>query len=362
LTAAAAPGAAGAARQRAQLLSGRRPRTVQAVAERLLAIQAQDARGARLAVRARSTGLTAAAVDHALTEERSVVVSWLNRGTLHLVPAEDWWWLHPLTTPQLRTGNQRRLREEGVSPAQAATGVDVVTAAVAEHGPQTRAELRDRLQRADVPTAGQALVHVLFAATLEGHIVRGPVVGDDQAFVAVEDWLGPAPAPLDRDEALARLARRYLAGHGPAAPPDLARWAGIPLGEARRGFAAIAAETTDWGDGSRVLGAIGRSARHLAPAGPRLLGPFDPLLLGWASRAALVGNHAGIVTVNGIFRPVVLVDGKVVARWGLAKGVLTVTPLDPVPPAALPALRREAADISRFLGVRADFVVADGPA
>ena len=95
----------------AQLLSGTPARTVLQVAGRLLAIQAQDARGARLAIRARSHGLSAADVDSALTSDRSVMVTWLNRGTLHLVRAEDYWWLHPLTAPPLRTGNARRLAE-----------------------------------------------------------------------------------------------------------------------------------------------------------------------------------------------------------------------------------------------------------
>src|SRR5205085_5800942 len=84
----------------AQLLAGPPARDPVAVAERLLAIQAQDPRGARLAVRARSEGLSAADVDRALGD-RSLVISWLNRGTLHLVRSEDYWWLHALTTPPL---------------------------------------------------------------------------------------------------------------------------------------------------------------------------------------------------------------------------------------------------------------------
>jgi hypothetical protein len=87
----------------AQLLGGGPAGSAEEVAGRLLAIQAQDPRGARLAVRARSAGLSASDVDAALAR-RSLIVTWLNRGTLHLVRAEDYWWLHPLTTPQLRTG------------------------------------------------------------------------------------------------------------------------------------------------------------------------------------------------------------------------------------------------------------------
>ena len=70
------------------------------VVGRITAVQAQDARGSLLAVRARSRGLTSADVDRCLTDERSLVVGWLNRGTLHLVRSEDHAWLHALTAPR----------------------------------------------------------------------------------------------------------------------------------------------------------------------------------------------------------------------------------------------------------------------
>src|SRR3954453_3831042 len=144
----------------AQLLAGPPATSVLDVVERLLAVQAQDPRGARLAVRARSAGLTARDVDAALNARRCVV-SWLNRGTLHLVLADDYWWLQPLTTPQLATSNATRLRQEGVSAEQADLGVQVVVDALADAGPLVRAELKDRLAAAGVPTCGQAVVHVL---------------------------------------------------------------------------------------------------------------------------------------------------------------------------------------------------------
>ena len=224
-----------AERLRAQLLAGPTARSVTGVTGHLLAIQAQDPRGARLAVRARTSGLTAADVDRALTTERSAVVSWLNRGTLHLVLTEDYWWLHPLTTPQLRASITRRLAQEGVTPGAAERGVRVIEQSLAADGPLTRPQLRDRLAAAGVPTAGQAIVHILALATFRGLIVRGPMQDRDQAFVLVRDWLGAPPEPLDRDRALALLARRYLAGHSPAADRDLAKWAGLPLGDARGG-------------------------------------------------------------------------------------------------------------------------------
>ena len=283
----------------AQLLAGPPARDPVAVAERLLAVQGQDPRGARLAIRARTTGLTAADVDGALTDERSLLITWLNRGTLHLVRSEDYPWLHALTTPPLFTGNARRLAQEGVPPTLADRGVDVIERSLATEGPLTRAELRERLVVAGVPTAGQALVHLLVLASLRGLTVRGPMVGRQHAYVLVRDWLGEPP-PVDRDRALAELARRYLAGHGPADERDLARWAGLPLRDARAGLGAIASELVERPDGLVDL-ANRRPPAELPP--PRLLGPFDPVLLGWTSREFVLGEHQARVTVEGLFRP-----------------------------------------------------------
>jgi uncharacterized protein YcaQ len=342
-----------AARLTAQLLSGPPARDPLAVAERLLAVQGQDPRGARLAVRARSEGLSAADVDRALTEERSLLISWLNRGTLHLVRSEDYPWLHALTTPPQRTGNLRRLGQEGVSLHAAERGVAVIERSLAEHGPLTRDQLRDLLDAAGVRTHGQALVHVLVLATLRGLIVRGPMVEGSHAFVLVRDWLGE-PKPVDRDTALAELARRYLVGHGPASDRDLARWAGLPLRDARAGLKAIASELEELPAAARREPAVPLTdlarrppAAELPP--PRLLGPFDPLLLGWTSREEVLGPHQQLVTVNGIFRPFAIVRGRAVASWSMLRSEVVLEPFGRLGAADAAALAEEARDVVRFL-------------
>jgi hypothetical protein len=337
-----------AERLTAQLLSGSPARSPEVVVHRVPAVQAQDARGARLAVRSRSVGLHATDVDVGLSDRRSLVITWLHRGTLHLVAAEDYWWLHPLVTPQVEARNRTRLHQEGVSDAQAERGVDVVVDAVRSHGPQTRAELKQRLDAAGVPTARQALVHVLLAASLRHDVVRGPVRGSEHAFVAASDWLGEPPEPLERRTALALLARRYLRGHGPADARDLAKWAGLTLRDARQGFDGVASEVVELPGG--LVDLSDRDAPDPIPA-PRLLGPFDPLLHGWVSRAAIVGSHRGIVTTNGLFRPIALLDGRAVATWGLSGGTLTVRPLEKLSRTVVTALRADAADVMRFLGL-----------
>jgi hypothetical protein len=334
-----------ARRLRAQLLSGRPARTVTEVVGHLLAVQAQDPRGARLAIRARSSGLSASDVDRALTVDRSVIVSTVNRGTLHLMCSEDYWWLHPLTTPQLLTASARRLAQEKVSTAAADRGVEIVQKALADDGPLARDQVRERIASAGIRVVGQAFAHIMLLATIRGLIVRGPMVDGEHAFVLVADWLGPAPPALDRDVALGELARRYLTGHGPAGEADLARWAGITIGDARRALQGLPGRLVDWTDG---LASIGGPPRPALPR-PRLLGAFDPSLLGWASREQIIGDHHGIVTTNGIFRPFAMVAGQAVATWSFANQSVRLSEFEDISASDRAGLDAEAADVVRFL-------------
>ena len=246
----------------AQLLAGEPASSPVHVAERLLAVQGQDPRGARLAIRARTSGLSAAGVDRALTQDRSLVVTWLNRGTLHLVRSEDYWWLHRVTVrPQLHVGCLRILAGSGVCEADADKGVEVVADALAAGGPLTRPQLANLLSGAGLP-AGAAL-HVMMLASLRGIAVRGPMIGAQHAYVHVRDWLGEPPPEPEPDVALAWLARRYLAGHGPALDRDLARWAGIPVGQARLGLVGYSSRA----DGpARWAGRVARRSTRRRPA------------------------------------------------------------------------------------------------
>jgi len=172
--------------------------------------------------------------------------------------------------------------------------------------------------------------------------------GADHAYALTADWLGPIPS-VDLERALGELARRYLAGHGPASDRDLARWSGLPLGRARAGLRAIRAELTERHDGLVDLARRPRAAR---PPGPKLLGAFDPLLMGWTSRDPILGAAGHIVTRHGMFRPFALIGGQAVATWGLPGGETTLDPFRRLTSGERGALDREARDVQRFLDPR----------
>jgi len=332
-----------AERLTSQALAGSSLEGAEAVAGRLLAVQGQDQRGVRLAVRARTAGLTAADVDRALSEERSVLITWLNRGTLHMVRSEDYPWLQALMTPPLLTASSRRLAQEGVPPDRADRAVAAIARILGADGPLPRSRLKERLEAEGIGT--EAMLHLMHRAALEGVVVRGPMVGRQHAYALVDDWIGKPPA-VDRDRALAELGRRFLAGHAPAGERDLARWAGLPLRDARAALAAIAGEIEVDGGGLVRL-RRGGDEHELPP--PRLLGAFDPVLLGWTPREPLLGAHEPAIIQGGMFNPFAIVSGRAVGTWRYANGSVELGRLDEMSKRARSMLAADAADVERFL-------------
>jgi uncharacterized protein YcaQ len=308
--------------------------------------------------------VSTAEIDRALSEDRSLVVSWLNRGTLHLVASEDYWWLHPLTAPPVLAANSTMLARLGVSGAELERAVDLIADRLGAAGPARAGELRERLSAAGIPVAGPVGYLLLAHAGLRGLTVRGPVVDGEQAYVLTRDWLtrptGPI-ASIERGLAVTRLARRYLDGHGPAGPADLARWAGIGRRDARAGLRSLV--DADQAEPVAVAGSdpvgvelvdlvdvIDRGAAP-APARPRLLGPFDPLMFGWVDRRPLLGEHEReLITSNGLFRPAILARDRIVGGWRLRDGTVEVAPFEPLTEAENRALTRDGTNLVRFVG------------
>ena len=346
----------------AQLLHRPAGAGADAIVPAVLAVQAQDARAARLAVRARGDGLTAAAVDAALSEERSLVVAWLMRTTLHLVGRDDYPWLLGLTAPAGTAAGARRLAQLGVSPDDAERAVTIVERALAADGPLDRAQLAERIATAGIPAEGQATPHLLALAARRGLAVLGPVRAGERCFALTGDWLGAAPVvPLEgeaRDAALAELARRFIGAHGPATAADLAAWAGLPLRDARAGLAAIAGELEPAGGDLVDLAArAGTDIRAEAALAPRLLPAFDPWLLDWKDRSFAVPAAAAkrVHPGGGMLRAVATAGGRAVGTWTARQRAgrlaVEVEPFGRLPATARAALDAEADDVARFEGL-----------
>ncbi|MFJ2633385.1 winged helix DNA-binding domain-containing protein [Streptomyces sp. NPDC087422] len=344
-------------------------------------LQAQDAKACRLQVRARTGGThgapTAADVDTACgADRRAVVRTWLMRGTLHAVAAEDVRWLTALLGPRAADAYRGRRARLGLDEELCERALPALERVLADRPPVPRAELVDLLaaEGVAVDPGGQAPAHLVLFAAARGVLCRGPeAAGDVSTYVLRERWLKDVPddGPTG-DDALAELAVRHATAYGPASVADFARWSGLPLGQARRGHRAAADRLAQVAgpDGEPLWAAAGTAPPPARPADRpqvRLTGHFDPYLLGYQDRDALLDPafSTRIATGGGMLMPCVLRDGAVVATWRHTwqgrRLTLRVEPLTgPLPAPVAAGITAEVADIGRFLGTEAAWEWARG--
>jgi hypothetical protein len=347
------------------------PTTPAQVLAAVCGVQAQDLPAGLLSMRARSTGLSAAGIEHARQGERTIAWTWCLRGTLHLVSVEDANWLVPLLGPAFIAGDRRRFQQLGWDEQKATSGLRLVSEALQRDGALTRAEIVNLLKENNLPSEGQAPVHLLYRAALEGLLCAGPNRGKEPTYVLWESWLGELQ-PRTPEEALSELARRYLQAYAPAGPEDLASWSGLKLGEARQAWQLIAEQLVQvqaagepawllksqlpWLEDGLMQG--GKKAEQV-----RLLPRFDTYLLGYASRDLAVDSaytrriHPG----GGILNAALLVDGQARGTWKIQRRrgrlEVQVEPFEPLDQELLPLIEAEASDVGRFLGMDAGLIV-----
>ncbi|MDH6576855.1 winged helix DNA-binding domain-containing protein [Kitasatospora sp. MAP5-34] len=285
-----------------------------------------------------------------LIEGRKVVRVALQRGTIHLVTAEDCRTLRPLVQPvldrALRSTYGKRLA--GLDLAEVwARGRELV-----EREPRTFQQLGalltpefpgyDPAALAQAVRAGLALVQVP-PRGLWGR--SGPA-----AHTTAEHWLGQ---PLDPAPSLDAMVLRYLAAFGPATAADVQKWCGLT------GFgpvlARLAPELVLFRDEQgRTLYDLPAAPRpdEDTPAPVRLLAPFDNLLLSHADRTRVLPEEyrPRVMTQNGIVLGALLLDGLVAGSWRIEGGTLRVRPFRPLLRAEAAAAEAEGARLLEFTG------------
>jgi len=288
------------------------------IARAIAGAQAQDVYAGPLTFRSRSRTLTAADITRARTEERSLLRTWVMRMTIHMIPTEDAGWWLPLFEPGIAKWSARRLEQLGLPPASQKRAQRVIAKALADEGPLTRTEARERVARAGIELDTQTGMHIALSAVVSGIACLGPDRGKTTCLVRREDWLGKPPR-FDRGKALAELARRYVGGFAPVTDRDFAYWAGLPLRDVRAGLESISRELEQVTVGEEtMLAPRGGLPRLPATGQVRMLGNFDTYLLGWKDRDFAVSNEHSVHVKEGgggWIRPVVIQDGVVVGGW-----------------------------------------------
>ena len=327
-----------------------------------LAMQAQDAASGMWSVGVR-TGATRVDVETA-AQARLITRSWPMRGTLHLMATQDVRWMCRLLAAEMTGAERSRHAQLELTPATLHHAREVLTRALRGGVAVPRPQVLDTLRDNGIDPAGQRAAHILGRLCQEALLCQGPAEGRQPTFVLLDDWV-PWSWDPGREEAMAALATRYVASHGPVTMRDFAGWIGKTLTFAREAVALAGDQVT--------TAEIGGQAYLLPPDPPaaaatpavRLLPGFDELVLGYKDRSAMLTADEELRVVpgkNGMFLGTVVVGGLVVGTWNrrttTRSTVVRVTPFGAVSTARRRAVERAATGYGRFLG--ADVEVAYG--
>jgi hypothetical protein len=337
----------------------RSPRDVVA---RMGAMQAQDYEMAKWAVGLRLTGAKIDSVRAAI-DRGEIIRTHLLRPTWHLVAAEDYAWMLDLTAPRIRAGMRSRDRQLELTDAVIRRSEAIIVKLLRGGNHAPREALIAALDRAGIATGENRASHIFLRAELNGVLCSGADRSGRPTFALRAERVALTKS-FPRDEALAALAKRYFAGHGPATLKDFVWWSGLAAGEAKRALESVKGELESASSGERVYWSGGAVAPSVAAkrGSAHLLPAFDEFLIGYRDRSAALSPEARgrAISSNGIFWPVVLVDGRAAGLWKrTVKPDALVVELDlfDSPSRKTRALIESAAErLGRFLGKDAEVI------
>jgi DNA glycosylase AlkZ-like len=298
-----------------QLIASARSREPLEVVAKLGAMQAQDYLGALWAVGLRLADAAEAAVERAIAE-RQIIRTWPMRGALHFVAPADVRWMLELLAPRIIAGSARRCLELELDDTVFVRSRKIFVRALQGGRQLTRSALMDLLERAKISTANQRGYHILWRLALEKVLCCAARSGKQPTFALLDEWVPETPS-LDRDAALAELARRYFTSHGPATLQDFAWWTGLKVADAKAGLESVRSELSSETMDGAVYWIHGDLA--VPPEAPRvayLLPGFDEYFLGYTDRSAVLEpRHPAFSAKNGMFPSTIVIDGRVVGTW-----------------------------------------------
>jgi len=361
-------------------LSERAPtRALISVVRDMAGAQAQILSAAQISLWARVRNLRIANVEAALSERILVKASCMRR-TLFLVPSEH---LAIFVRGSARRAEKevRWTRGKGVPDRVVDAAIDAVLGALDR--PLTRQEIAERVSRslgvrmraihgggwgsrtrvAAVPVGELTfpVVDLLHLTAARGVVCSGPSRGSEPTFVRADAWI-PQWQEVPRERAEEMLLRMYLRAYGPATPVDFAGWTGMSLTEAREIWAREQADFAPVNVEGWAAAVLREDLDELAQVESerpliRLLPYFDSFLLGHKEREHLVAmkDRKNVFRAQGWIAPVVLVDGRASAVWAHAREGnrlrVNVTKFGSISRRITAAIRKEARDLGRFLGV-----------
>lgn len=277
-------------------------------------MQAQDFAGARWAIGLRIKGITEETVEDAFNKGK-ILRTHVLRPTWHFVSPEDIRWMLELTAPGIKAMAKGMHRKLEIDDRALKRSRVIIEKALRDNNYLTREELQVLLRKAKINTDDIRLGFLMIDAEAEGLICSGPRTGKQFTYALLDERAKPSK-PRDRDAALAELGKRYFISHGPAMIQDFAWWSGLSVADAKKGLElnkknlehVVIKGQAYWFAAGTAVDKKPVHSIHLLPA-------YDEYAVAYQDRTHILDPELNERTGNGIFKPIIVVDGKVVGTW-----------------------------------------------
>lgn len=282
------------------------------------AMQAQDYPMAKWAIGVRLPGITDGGVESAIARGE-ILRTHLLRPTWHFVAPQDIYWLLDLTAPQIKAGQSSRDRQLELTEAVYSRSNRTIERALRSRGQLTREDLIIELNNVGIATDQNRASHLLMRAELEKIICSSAYLRGKPTYALLAEKV-PKPRKLSREESLAELARRYFTSRSPATLQDFTWWSGLKAGDARRALDSVKSEFT----AEAINGHDHWLSRDISLPQPiqptvHILPVLDEFIVSYADRSATIPatleKHMKEISDNGVFRPIIVVNGTVIGIW-----------------------------------------------
>jgi len=299
-----------------QLLTTRGLEKATDVVRSLGAVQAQDYAGAKWALAQRMRQATDASIERELSAGH-ILRTHVLRPTWHFVAPADIRWMLALTAPRVNQAMAYHGRINELTPSIVRRSNDAIANAVSGGKHLTRAELSVALERARIRRAsGQRLAHLVMRAELDAIICSGARRGNQFTYALLDERVPPSE-PVQRDEALVRLARLYFSTRGPATARDFAWWSGLAMSDAKHAIQITEPELEKIVLGENIMWSIPSGSAKRVPSA-HLLPNYDEYFIGYKDRTAIgerLGHVKAVIGGDARIANVVFVDGQLVGGW-----------------------------------------------
>lgn len=298
-----------------QQLAGTKFKSVKELVSWMGAMQAQDYAMAKWAIGVRLPGSTDAGIDQAV-ERAEIIRIHVMRPTWHWVSADDVKWMLALTAPHLHRSMKGRHQALGLTDSIFKRSSAIIEKSLAKNIFMTRPELVAALNSNKIKPDPLQMIHIMFNTELNGIVCNGPMRGKQFTYALLEERV-PRPKILNKEEGLAALALRYFTSHGPASLQDFAWWSGLPAADARTALQMVKSNLAyEKIDGQELWFAdLPPSTDAIQPI--YFLPAYDEFMISYKDRSASLDPKffSRAVTGNGIFRPIIVANGKVIGTW-----------------------------------------------